>query len=41
MFTDIVGRTALNADQDFTLDTYEFGDVPVAPVPIPGKYRFV
>jgi len=32
--------TALNAKQDFTLDKYEFGDLPVAPVPMPGKYRF-
>jgi len=32
---------ALNADQDFTLDSYEFGDLPVHPVPMPGKYRFV
>ncbi len=32
--------TALNAQQNYTLDKYEFGDLPVAPVPMPGKYRF-
>ena len=33
--------TAMNAEQDFTLEKYEFGDLPVAPVAMPGKYRFV
>lgn len=33
--------TAMNAKQDFTLEKYEFGDLPVAPVAMPGKYRFV
>jgi predicted dehydrogenase len=32
---------ALNATQDYTLDAYEFSDLPVEPVPMPGKYRFV
>lgn len=38
---EIDWETVLNADQDFTLDKYEFSDLPVEPVPMPGKYRFV
>jgi len=38
---EIDWETALNSNQDFTLDKYEFSDLPVAPVPMPGKYRFV
>ena len=38
---EIEWETALNADQDFSLKSYEFSDLPVAPVPMPGKYRFV
>ena len=38
---EIEWEAALNAERDCTLDTYEFGDLPVAPVPMPGKYRFV
>lgn len=50
--TAIMGREAVysgqeitwdqiqNSPQDFTLDKYSFGDLPVAPVPLPGKYKF-
>jgi len=38
---EITWETVMNADQDFSLEHYEFGDLPVAPVPMPGKYRFV
>ncbi|MCK5101420.1 MAG: Gfo/Idh/MocA family oxidoreductase [Cyclobacteriaceae bacterium] len=38
---EIDWETALNSEQDLTLEKYEFGDLPVAPVPLPGKYRFV
>jgi len=38
---EITWETAFNADQNFILEKYEFGDLPVAPVPMPGKYRFV
>ena len=37
---DITWDQVLNSDQDFTLKSYDFGDLPVAPVPLPGKYRF-
>ena len=30
----------MNTEQDFTLDKYEFGDLEVAPVPMPGNYDF-
>jgi predicted dehydrogenase len=32
---------ALNSKQDFCPETYEFGDKPIAPVPMPGMYEFV
>jgi len=31
---------AMKSDQDFTLEHYAFGDLPVGPVPMPGTYRF-
>ena len=37
---EITWETAMNTEQDFTRDKYEFGDVPVDPVPMPGKYQF-
>ncbi|MFC2126197.1 Gfo/Idh/MocA family protein [Bacteroidota bacterium] len=37
---EITWETAMNTKQDFTRDKYEFGDVEVDPVPMPGKYRF-
>ncbi|MCG8306321.1 MAG: Gfo/Idh/MocA family oxidoreductase [Cytophagales bacterium] len=37
---EIEWDNALHAAQDFSLPSYEFGDLPVAPVPLPGKYRF-
>lgn len=38
---EITWETALNSKQDYTLDSYMLGDLPVAPVPLPGKYRLV
>ena len=37
---EITWEMIMNTKQDFTLDKYEFGDLPVAPVPMPGKYKF-
>jgi predicted dehydrogenase len=37
---EITWEMAMNTKQDFSLDTYEFGDLSVAPVPMPGKYKF-
>ncbi len=37
---EITWEAAMHAKQDFTLPKYEFGSVPVAPVPVPGKYKF-
>jgi len=37
---EITWEMVMNSKQDFTLDKYEFGDLPVAPVPMPGKYNF-
>lgn len=39
--TDLVGYTALTAKMDLSIDTYEFGDVPVTRVPMPRVCRFV
>lgn len=38
---DIEWEAAMNAPQDYSMEKYEFGDKPVAPVPMPGKYSFV
>jgi predicted dehydrogenase len=38
---EITWEMALKAKQDFRLEKYEFGPLPVAPVPVPGKYKFV
>jgi len=38
---EIEWETVLNSPQNYTLEKYEFGDLPVAPVPMPGKYNFV
>ena len=32
---------AMNSEENLTPDTYEWGDMPVAPVPIPGKTKFI
>jgi predicted dehydrogenase len=37
---EITWEMIMNTKQDFTLDKYEFGDLTVAPVPMPGKYKF-
>ena len=37
---EITWETAMNTDQDFSLEKYELGDLEVAPVPMPGKYSF-
>lgn len=37
---EITWDMVMNTKQDFTLDKYEFGDLAVAPVPMPGKYKF-
>ena len=31
----------MKSEQDFTLDKYELGDLPISPVPMPGTYKFV
>ena len=36
---EITWETVKNTDQDFTLEKYELGDNPFAPVPMPGKYK--
>lgn len=38
---EITWDKVLNSEQDFTLNSYGFGDLPVAPVPLPGKYKLV
>ncbi len=30
----------LNSKQDLSPPNYEFGDLPIAPVPVPGSYTF-
>ena len=37
---ELTWDSVLNSDQDFSLTEYKFSDLPVAPVPLPGKYRF-
>jgi len=37
---EITWDMAMNTKQDFSLDKYVLGDLPVAPVPMPGKYKF-
>lgn len=37
---EITWDALLKSEQDFTLAKYEFGDMPMPPVPMPGKYKF-
>jgi len=37
----VTWEDAMNSGQDFTLGTYEFGDLPIEPVPKPGSYKFM
>jgi predicted dehydrogenase len=37
---EITWETVMNTKQDFSLQKYELGDNPYAPVPMPGKYKF-
>lgn len=38
---EITWDALMKSDQDFTLSKYEFGDMPMPPVRMPGKYKFV
>jgi len=38
---EITWDEVMNSNQDFTLPKYEFGDAPMPPVAMPGKYKFV
>lgn len=38
---EIEWDAAMKSPQDFTLKEYKFGELPVDPVPMPGKYKFV
>ncbi len=36
---EITWETLMESNQDYTLAKYEFGDMPMPPVPMPGKYQ--
>jgi predicted dehydrogenase len=38
---EITWEMAMKARQDFTRENYAFGPVEIAPVPVPGKYKFL
>jgi hypothetical protein len=38
---EITWDALMKSEQDYTLAKYEFGDMPMPPVPMPGKYKFV
>ena len=38
---EITWDALMESNQDFSLAKYEFGDMPLPPVPMPGKYKFV
>jgi predicted dehydrogenase len=38
---EITWEELMKSNQDFSLAKYEFGDMPLPPVPMPGKYKFV
>jgi predicted dehydrogenase len=38
---EITWEQAMHAKQDFALPKYELGPIPIAPIPVPGKYKFV
>ena len=38
---EITWEDLMKSNQDFTLEKYEFGDMPVPAVPMPGTYKLV